>query len=372
VIAPQPPIILDNLFAFFDISFGFSRQNHAMTQSSLSYPINVDWIIDALHALGLGLEEIMHVPAIAAARQGQGATVIPFESYLALLNWASTALHDPLLGLHIGARMEPEQLGLFGYLLRNSRTVGEYCLVLSRYIGLIAPNIALTFTEGRDISLLSYQILSHTRQNTQHDVDHSLATLTTFLRAIIGPDWHPACVCLVRPAPEHAEEMAAFFQTTLHFNQPRDEIAFSSALLDIAITQSDPNLLAILRKQAEQALAGVAKNPDIINRTRIIIVNELQSNRLTSDHVARQLNLSRTSFYERLKEKGTSYQTLKDEVVLKIAREALADTNIPLSELAFMLGYSEHSAFVRGFTRLAGQTPLAYRKSIALPGCVPI
>ena len=325
--------------------------------------INVDWIIEALTGMGIALSELRSFPALAAIRPDERTTVISFEDYLELLNWASIRLDDPFIGLHIGARMVPEQFGMFGYLLRNAAGIRQYCHILSRYIRLIAPDISLTFEERRETSSLFYEIGAQTRQETRHDVEHTLATLTTFLRAILGPKWRPDRVCFVQAMPERIDEFTEFFGPDVLFGQPRNSIEFSKALLDVRIHQSDTRLLAILQDQADRALDELASNPDVVSRARIVIVNELQSRRLTADYVAHQLNLSRTAFYARLQQSGTSFLALKDEIVLRVARKALADTQISLSEIAFMLGYSEHSAFVRGFVRLTGQTPSAYRRA---------
>lgn len=324
--------------------------------------IDVGWIIEVLTGMGVPVSEIRRCPALASVRGSQSTTVIRFEEYLELLNWASDRLNDPFVGLHIGARMAPEHFGVFGYMLRNAGSIRRYCYVLSRYIRLLAPGISLSFVEGREMSSLSYEIGAHTRQETRHDVEHTLATLTTFFRAILGPSWRPDRVCFVQTEPCKIEEYTRFFDADVLFNQPRNSIEFGNALLDVRIQHSDTRLLSILQNQADLALDKLASNSDIVSRARIVIVNELQSRRLTADYVAKQLNLSRTAFYVHLHRNGTSFQALKDEIVTRVARKALADTRISLGEIALMLGYSGHSAFVRGLARLTGQTPSAYRR----------
>lgn len=324
--------------------------------------IDVDWVIEILIDMGISVSEIRRLPALASVGQGQSTTLVSFEDYLALLNWASDRLDDPFVGLHIGARMVPEQFGVFGYLLRNAGSLRKYCYIVSRYIRLIAPEISLVFEEGPETSSLSYEVDAHTRQEIRHDVEHTLATLTTFLRAILGQSWCPRRVCFVQAEPEEIEVYTSFFGTEVLFDQPRNSIEFDNALLDVRIQQSDKRLFSILQSQANRALDELASKPDIVNRARIVIVNELQTRRVTADYVAAQLNLSRTAFYARLHENGTSFMALKDEIVTRVAKKALADTQVSLGEIALMLGYSEHSAFVRGFARLTGQTPSAYRR----------
>ncbi|OUR91031.1 hypothetical protein A9Q81_18100, partial [Gammaproteobacteria bacterium 42_54_T18] len=64
----------------------------------------------------------------------------------------------------------------------------------------------------------------------------------------------------------------------------------------------------------------------------------------------------------RLKESGTTFNTLRENLVFHIAKESLCNSSVSITELAQMLGYSDSSAFNRAFKRMAKQRPLNYRK----------
>ncbi|WP_420380529.1 helix-turn-helix domain-containing protein [Marivita sp.] len=59
-----------------------------------------------------------------------------------------------------------------------------------------------------------------------------------------------------------------------------------------------------------------------------------------------------------------SFQTLAEETRREIALGMLRDENCPFSEIAFLTGFSEQSAFNRAFKRWTNQTPANYRKSL--------
>ena len=80
--------------------------------------------------------------------------------------------------------------------------------------------------------------------------------------------------------------------------------------------------------------------------------------------IARTLGLSARSFHRRLAEHGLSFQTLTEETRREIATAMLQEDSYSLSEVAFLTGYSEQSAFNRAFKRWMGVTPAAYRKSL--------
>ncbi|HVK77274.1 MAG TPA: helix-turn-helix transcriptional regulator [Kofleriaceae bacterium] len=78
--------------------------------------------------------------------------------------------------------------------------------------------------------------------------------------------------------------------------------------------------------------------------------------------VARRLGMSERTLQRRLKDEGTTFAVLVDEVRTDLARMYLADDRLAVYEVAFLLGFSEPSAFNRAFKRWLGTSPREYRQ----------
>ena len=63
---------------------------------------------------------------------------------------------------------------------------------------------------------------------------------------------------------------------------------------------------------------------------------------------------------------GTSFQVLLKDVRAQLAKRYLTNPRLSLSEVAFLLGYSEPSAFHRAFRKWTGTTPVEYRESSSI------
>ena len=87
----------------------------------------------------------------------------------------------------------------------------------------------------------------------------------------------------------------------------------------------------------------------------------LQSGSVVSDAVAKNLGLSKRSLQRRLQEEGTSFMTLKDEVRKELSHNYVRDSKIDIIEIAFLLGYSDQSAFSRSYKRMTGMSPSEVR-----------
>jgi AraC-like DNA-binding protein len=78
---------------------------------------------------------------------------------------------------------------------------------------------------------------------------------------------------------------------------------------------------------------------------------------LTADGVAAQFNMSNRTLRRRLQEEETSYQEILDDVRADLARHYLTKEKREIDEVAFLLGFSDPSAFTKAFRRWTGQTP---------------
>ncbi|HET8735254.1 MAG TPA: AraC family transcriptional regulator [Pricia sp.] len=96
------------------------------------------------------------------------------------------------------------------------------------------------------------------------------------------------------------------------------------------------------------------------DRVRAYIMNNSYLKILSIDHVAANFNLSSRNLQRKLKEEGSSFKEIVDEVRKELAMHYLKDKNNQIKDVAYSLGYNESSAFVRAFKRWTGTTPSLY------------
>jgi len=104
---------------------------------------------------------------------------------------------------------------------------------------------------------------------------------------------------------------------------------------------------------------------NIVDRATTIIVDMLPSGGIADEKIAVQLNMSARSLQRRLKAAGTTFRKLLEAVRKDLAATYVRDPDIELVEVAFLLGFSDQSAFSRAFKRWTGCPPSEARKSKA-------
>ena len=135
--------------------------------------------------------------------------------------------------------------------------------------------------------------------------------------------------------------------------------------VDTPITAGDPMLLRIISHHADGLIRELGQRNPFKAQVRLLIMEGLEHEQAKAEVVARKLNLSLSSFKRRLLEAELDFRALRDGIVKDLSQRALAETKLPLGEIALKMGYSEPSAFTRAFRRLTGMPPLAYRRAAA-------
>jgi AraC-like DNA-binding protein len=120
-------------------------------------------------------------------------------------------------------------------------------------------------------------------------------------------------------------------------------------------------LLPILMRHADECLAKMPSADDFVGNVRRLVIASLASEEVTIEGIAARVGLSARSLQRRLQESDSSFKDVVDEARLALARRYLDDPALTLTEAAFLLGYSELSAFSRAFRRWTGTTAVAYR-----------
>lgn len=244
---------------------------------------------------------------------------------------------------------------LLDYLILTCDTVGDGLVQLARHFHLTgAPATVHLHTDEdpvrvafdtRDPFTAQYStalVIHHFRTETDGRLRASFVSLTQL------PDDHAALErqlgCSVR-APS-----------------PWNGVAIPRQVLGIPLRRRDAVLRRVLEGHARSVAASKPETRDsICVRVRQLLISLLGRGEPSIADVARRLAIAPRTLQRRLAAEGTSFQRVVDETRREAAERLLAGRSLALSEIAYLLGFSEPSAFHRAFKRWAGSTPLEFR-----------
>jgi AraC-like DNA-binding protein len=135
--------------------------------------------------------------------------------------------------------------------------------------------------------------------------------------------------------------------------------------LAISILSSDSRLLSLLKKHADTVLSEHGTNrPDLLQRLERRVIELLPKGHARAKILAGEMSMSERTFHRRLEESGTTFAEVVDRLRHELAMKYVVDRQLRMTEIAFLLGYSNQSAFSAAFRRWTGKPPRAARTNL--------
>ena len=160
--------------------------------------------------------------------------------------------------------------------------------------------------------------------------------------------------------PEHAKEYALLFPCPHHFATDANSLLFKARYLDMPLLQDERTLKHFLKHSPADLLARPDGGDSLVSQIRRLLGRDCR-HWPDLESVASQLHISPQTLRRHLREEGSRFQLLKDQLRRDLAIYHLGRHDLPLQDIAEQLGFSEPSAFHRAFKKWTGLTPGAYR-----------
>jgi AraC-like DNA-binding protein len=315
--------------------------------------------MSGLTTLGYDPVPFLHTRGIDSKMLLDPDATVPMSVCVGLLADGVGATGDDNLGLHVAEHAELGSFDVTFYAMVSSPTLGAAFERVCRYQRLIHETSQVRFEQSGDRALLSHRLpggMAAPRQTAEL----LLAVWVRAGRIATHTMWSPAEVRFAHRAPRDSREHERFFGAPLRFATGENALVLPQALLDLPCRRTDPSLLSLLDRYAADRLA-VQRAATFADRARATLSEELQAGKVTAQSLAARLTVSVRTLHRSLAAEGTSYRQLLDQLRLDIAARQLMDDRMSVAEVAFLVGFSEISAFHRAFKRWTGRTPVTFR-----------
>lgn len=319
-------------------------------------------IRDALAAREIDSEELLLEAGLVPRALDDPSNEVPLDSVALLMELAADRANDPGFGLTLAESYPLGASGLLDYLMLHANSMREALESITRFAALMFQPSSLTFREEPDVARLSWCFPTQSSTRRVQFASFANAVLVLRLRRIAGRDWHPLAVEVEHPELPCASKLHRILGPRVTFNARENSLAIDPAALKRASEGADPRLYQILRETGEAKLQELTAKPDVVTRTARAIIATLNTDPPLLEHVAERLRMSPRTLQNRLSQRGTTFERVLSETRRNMAERYLRDTDLPLTEIAFLLGFSEQSAFTRAARAWFGRPPRQLRK----------
>jgi AraC-like DNA-binding protein len=254
-------------------------------------------------------------------------------------------------------RVRLSHLGLTGELLRYSATLRAGLQKFAAFQHLSNQGMATFLLESNEIASLGCAVFQSGAEFVDQVYDAFLAVACNVMRELWGSRWAPEEVLFARTKPADVGAYERFFRAPCRFDRERTAIFFPTALLDKPMPEADPERLRRLEHHAQ-----TLDKDELASRLRRALRILLLGGRASAQEVASLLFLHRRTLNRHLNQQGMNFRRVLAEIRYETACQLLDQTQLPLTDIAASLGYSESSAFTRAFRRWSGVAPSRRRR----------
>jgi len=333
-----------------------------MKESVISKAV-VDLLLKHLAAQGIDCEALHSLYSVLPPEAEGLASSVPLASFLRLFSKAAELTGDENIGLQLYRNIDLADFGLLAFASMNARTIAHALDVYVRYQGIYqshSENKVERDEDGKQI--FTYRLLDTSLPISRYDNDLAMSLLVYWVRNLSGnKDWSPSEVYFTHSAPDDLSAYQSVFHCPVYFDAPESRAVITDDLDAIPVQGGDNRLFSILEADLKRLFKEVGGEDYVLRVVQQAVAEALYNGVPAIEDVAEQLNMEPRSLQRRLREAGQTYKGVVEETRKQLARRYLESTDHSLVEVAFLLGYSELSAFIRAFRRWTGDTPQQYR-----------
>jgi AraC-like DNA-binding protein len=314
-----------------------------------------------LRAAGLPLEPLLQKAGLSIEQIDDPDRSLTVRSQIKLLKIAAEALDDDLLGFHLARDFELREVGLLYYVLVSSSSFTDALANAQRYTGIVNEGVTLSFRTDR-AAVIELNYVGVERESDRQQIEFWIGAIVRLCRQMTGTRIAPLDIKVRHVRDGMPEELRAFLGCDVTFGATTDEIVLPKHVNSLPIVATDQYLNNILVKYAEDALQRrAATQVSLRSRVEKAIALLLPHGRAKAATVARELGMSHRALARSLAAEETSFSRIMDQYRDELARAYLTHDNLPISQVAWLLGYQEVSAFTHAFRRWCGMTPGQWR-----------
>ncbi len=287
---------------------------------------------------------------------------IPFEKYKARMNPSIELTNDPALALHFGEEVAFSELSVVGLIADACETLLHAFVEINRYNGLViqvdvlasGPRFQLAREDGQ-----TWLVDTRADPNAFPELTESgWARMACGARRFIpAGKVHVKEVHVTHAAPGHRGEYDRIFKVPTVFENSRNALLIDESLMLNRVARTTNYAFGVLSEHAKALLESLEHSKTTRGRVESLLIPILHAGDPGVEKIVGKMGLSRPTLYRKLKAEGVTYEKLLDELRHKMALHYLNGKKVSVNETAYLVGFSDPSAFSRAFRRWTGTSP---------------
>ena len=316
-------------------------------------------------AAGIDVGPLLQKAGITQQQIDDPSARLNVRDQIRFVNLAANALQDDFLGFHIAQLTDLRELGLLYYVAASSNTLSQALQQAARYASIVNEGVSLKYVNGDEVGTV-FRYVGVSRHLDRHQMEFISTILVRTCRNLTGQHLVPTRTRFAHHRNTASPDVLEFFGSDIEFNAPVDDLTFAASIAHLLVVNSDPYLNRLLVKYCDEALS---RQPAQLGSFRAAVENSIATllphGKAQATEIARRLGVSQRTLARRLLAEGVTFSEVLESLKSHLAQRYLADLSLSISQIAWLLGYQEVSAFTHAFKRWTGRAPRDVRSELS-------
>jgi AraC-like DNA-binding protein len=318
---------------------------------------------DRLRAAGIDLAPVVFGSGLTIEDIGDRKRRLDANAQIKLLEIAAEQLQDDCFGFHLAQDFELGEIGLVYYVMASSELLAHALQNAKRYCAVNNEGIGLLISLEQALTI-GFRYTNIDRRSDRQHIEFWLATFIRICRTLTRSRVAPEQIRLRHFRPELSSEVRSYLGCEVVFEADSDEILFAAPIGALPVVGADEHLNRLLLQYADEALSNrPSRRASVRSHVEDEIAQLLPHGKANASEIAHRLGMSRRTLGRALSAENATFSTVLETLRQALAKRYLREKELPISEVAWLLGYSEIGSFTHAFARWTGTTPRDFRKS---------
>ncbi|MEW6996988.1 AraC family transcriptional regulator ligand-binding domain-containing protein [Colwelliaceae bacterium BS250] len=300
---------------------------------------------------------------VEVARLADIGYQIPNKVSCALWQKLMDLTKDENIGIKAGRFASPRIFNILGPSMMLTRTPLEGMETMFRFFRLFSNAARMYLVRIKAGYRLQINVLTNLGV-PQANIDAFFSAFITICRQHYGDDFSPVSVKVPYTELTNKPYFQRFFRCPVEFSADKLEMVFDKEMLERNVSNMTNfgagQLPTVSTRALKEGLNKIDKH-HLIDQVKILVKQNLATDAASIINIAERLHMSERTLQRRLASQQYNFRQLTEDCRQEIAMDYVPNSDLSLTDISHLLGFSNYTNFARAFKRWTGLSPKSYK-----------